>query len=70
MRRRGVAPADIDHATRMAAYFASGADGAVTDHVRRLTGHAPRSIEAFLDEHAVAFSPATPASPAHCPHEN
>ena len=51
--------AEIDHATRMAAYFASGADSAATDHVLRLTGRAPRSIEAFLDEHASAFSPTT-----------
>ena len=43
----------------MAAYFASGADGAATDHVLRLTGRAPRSIEAFLAEHASAFSPTT-----------
>ena len=48
---------------RMAAYFASGADGTVTDHVLRLTGHAPRSIEAFLDEHRGAFSPTTPPRP-------
>ena len=59
MRRRGLPVADIDHATRMAAYFASGADSAATDHVLRLTGRAPRSIEAFLDEHASAFSPTT-----------
>jgi NAD(P)H dehydrogenase (quinone) len=59
MRRRGLPVAEIDHATRMAAYFASGADGTATDHVLRLTGHAPRSIEAFLDEHAAAFSPTT-----------
>ena len=59
MRRRGLPVAEIDHATRMAAYFASGADGTATDHVLRLTGHAPRSIEAFLDEHANAFSPST-----------
>ena len=59
MRRRGLSAAEIDHATRMAAYFASGADSAATDHVLRLTGHAPRSIEALLAEHASAFSPTT-----------
>ncbi len=59
MRRRGLPVAEIDHATRMAAYFASGADSAATDHVLRLTGRAPRSIEALLDEHASAFSPTT-----------
>jgi uncharacterized protein YbjT (DUF2867 family) len=59
MRRRGLSAAEVDHATRMAAYFASGADGAPTDHVLRLTGLAPRSIEAFLEEHSTAFSPTT-----------
>jgi NAD(P)H dehydrogenase (quinone) len=59
MRRRGLSAAEIDHATRMAAYFASGADSAATDHVLRLTGRAPRSIEALLAEHASAFSPTT-----------
>jgi NAD(P)H dehydrogenase (quinone) len=59
MRRRGLEAAEVDHATRMAAYFASGSDGTATDHVLRLTGRSPRSIEAFLDEHASAFSPTT-----------
>ena len=59
MRRRGLPVAEIDHATRMATYFASGADSAATDHVLRLTGRSPRSIEAFLDEHSSAFSPTT-----------
>jgi uncharacterized protein YbjT (DUF2867 family) len=58
-RRRAPAPA-VDHALRMAAYLAAGADGAVTDHVRRLTGAPARTIEAFLDEHRDAFAPATP----------
>jgi hypothetical protein len=43
----------------MAAYLATGADGAVSDHVLRLTGAPPRPIEAFLDEHRDAFAPAT-----------
>jgi uncharacterized protein YbjT (DUF2867 family) len=59
MRRRGLGAFEVDHAARMAAYFASGADGTPTDHVRRLTGHAPRSIESFLDEHSSAFAPTT-----------
>jgi NAD(P)H dehydrogenase (quinone) len=59
MRRRGLPAAEIDHATRMAAYFASASDGTATDHVLRLTGHGPRPIEAFLDEHSSAFSPTT-----------
>ena len=59
LRRRGLPAAGIDHSVRMAAYLAAGADGAVTDHVRRLTGAPPRPIEAFLDEHRDAFAPAT-----------
>ena len=60
LRRQGGSPFEVAHAARMAAYFASGADGAPTDHVRRLTGHAPRPVTALLDEHAAQFSPATP----------
>jgi NAD(P)H dehydrogenase (quinone) len=48
LRRRGASAFEIDHALRMAAYFASGADGAPTDAVRRLTGRAPRSLQDFL----------------------
>ena len=59
MRRRGAAPAEIEHATRMAAYFACGADSVATDHVQRLTGRAPRSVAAFLAEHLSAFAPTT-----------
>jgi NAD(P)H dehydrogenase (quinone) len=59
LRRRGLPAAGIDHSLRMAAYLATGADGAVTDHVLRLTGAPPRPIEAFLDEHRDAFAPAT-----------
>ena len=60
LRRRGVPAPAVEHSLRMAAYLAAGADGAVTDHVRRLTGAPPRTIEAFLDEHRDAFAPATP----------
>ena len=48
LRRQGASAFEIDHALRMAAYFASGADGAPTDAVRRLTGRAPRSLQDFL----------------------
>lgn len=48
LRRRGASPFEIDHAIRMATYFASGADGAPTDAVRRLTGRSPRSLDEFL----------------------
>jgi uncharacterized protein YbjT (DUF2867 family) len=59
LRGRGLPAAGIDHSIRMAAYLATGADGAVSDHVLRLTGAPPRPIEAFLDEHRDAFAPAT-----------
>ena len=38
----------------------------MTDHVLRLTGRPPRTIEAFLDEHRRHFAPA-PGSPATVP---
>jgi NAD(P)H dehydrogenase (quinone) len=51
LARRGAAPWEVEHAMRMAAYFATGSDGIPTDHVLRLTGRAPRPVEALLDEH-------------------
>jgi hypothetical protein len=36
----------------MAAYFSSGADGAPTDAVRRLTGQAPRTVQQYLTQKA------------------
>ena len=60
LRRGGASPFEVAHAARMATYFASGADGAPTDHVRRLIGQAPRPAAALLDEHAALFAPATP----------
>ncbi len=59
LRRRGLPAAAIEHSLRMTAYLATGADGAVTDHVLRLTGAPPRTLEAFVDEHRDAFAPAT-----------
>jgi uncharacterized protein YbjT (DUF2867 family) len=59
LRRRGASPYEVDHALRMAAYFASGADGAPTDAVLRLTGAPPRTVEAFA---ADAFPPPQKAS--------
>jgi NAD(P)H dehydrogenase (quinone) len=50
LRRRGASAYEVDHALRMAAYFASGADGAPTDAVLRLSGAPPRSAEAFIAE--------------------
>jgi hypothetical protein len=59
LRRRDMPAHAVEHSLRMAAFLATGADGTVTDHVLRLTGGPPRSIEAFLDEHRDAFAPAT-----------
>jgi NAD(P)H dehydrogenase (quinone) len=39
---------EVEHALRMAAYFAAGADSAPTDHVLRLTGRPPRPVDALL----------------------
>lgn len=60
LRRQGASPFEVTHAARMAAYFASGADSATSDHVRRLTGRTPRPVAALLDEHAADFAPASP----------
>jgi uncharacterized protein YbjT (DUF2867 family) len=51
LARRGAPAWQVEHAIRMAAYFASGADGIPTDHVLRLTGRTPRPVEALVDEH-------------------
>ena len=48
LRRQGASPFEIDHALRMAAYFASGADGAPTEAVRAITTRAPRTLDEFL----------------------
>ncbi|MBJ7328605.1 MAG: NmrA family NAD(P)-binding protein [Solirubrobacteraceae bacterium] len=59
LAKRGASAAEVDHAVRMAAYFASGADGAATDHVLQLTGRPPRPVEGLLDERRRLFAPAT-----------
>ncbi len=51
LRRRGASPFEIDHSLRMAAYFASGADGAPTGAVRTITGRSPRDLDDFLADH-------------------
>jgi uncharacterized protein YbjT (DUF2867 family) len=48
LRRQGTSPFEIDHTLRMAAYFATGADAAPTDAVRRITGRPARSLDEFL----------------------
>jgi uncharacterized protein YbjT (DUF2867 family) len=50
LRRRGASTFEVDHSLRMAAYFSSGADGAPTDAVRRLTGRPPRTVQQYLSE--------------------
>ena len=54
LRRRGASAFEAEHATRMATYFASGADGAPTKAVEQLAGHPPRTLDAFLSEHRSA----------------
>jgi uncharacterized protein YbjT (DUF2867 family) len=51
LARRGAPPWEVEHAARMAAYFAASCDAVPTDHVLRLTGRPPRPVEALLDEH-------------------
>ena len=60
LRRRGLPSFEVEHAARMASYFAAGSDGFATNHVLRLTGQPARPVEAFLDRHREAFTPATP----------
>jgi uncharacterized protein YbjT (DUF2867 family) len=67
LARRGASAWEVDHAVRMAAYLAACADGVTTDHVLRLTGRAPRPVEALLDEHRTntkdgTWSPASATS--------
>jgi NAD(P)H dehydrogenase (quinone) len=59
LARNGASAHEIDHALRMAAYFAAGSDSTPTDHVQRLTGRAPRRVEALLDEHRSRLQTAT-----------
>jgi NAD(P)H dehydrogenase (quinone) len=56
LRRGGASPFEVEHSVRMAAFFATGADGVSTGAVAQLTGHRPRTIDAFLSEHADAFA--------------
>jgi NAD(P)H dehydrogenase (quinone) len=59
LARQGATALEVDHAVRMAAYFAAGSDGTPTDHVHRLTGRRPRPVTALLDELRDSFSPTT-----------
>jgi hypothetical protein len=59
LRRRGLPEFELVHAARMTSYLVAGSDAVVTDHVVRLTGVAPRSVESFLDEHRSSFAPTT-----------
>jgi uncharacterized protein YbjT (DUF2867 family) len=51
MRRRGASTWEVEHAIRMAGYFAAGADAAPTRTVAEITRHPPLTVEDFLDEH-------------------
>jgi uncharacterized protein YbjT (DUF2867 family) len=53
LARRGASPWEVEHAVRMAGYFAACSDAIPTDHVLRLTGRAPRPVEALLDEQPI-----------------
>jgi NAD(P)H dehydrogenase (quinone) len=55
LRRQGAEPWEVEHSLRMAAYFAAGSDAGTTPAVARLTGRQPRTLDAFLAEHADAF---------------
>ena len=50
LRRQGASPFEVQHSLGMAAYFSAGADGAPTDHVHRLTGREPRSLDQFFHD--------------------
>lgn len=50
LERQGASSFEVDHAIRMARYFASGADGSPTGDVAELTGRQPRSIEQFFED--------------------
>ena len=50
LAQRGASTWEIEHALRMAAYYAASADAVPTDHVLRLTGRPPRPVQALLDE--------------------
>lgn len=56
LRRGGASRFEVEHSVRMAAFFATGADGVSTEGVAQLTGQRPRTIDAFLSEHAHAFA--------------
>ena len=55
----GLSPWLADAMVANAALVARGAGSAVRDGVERLTGRPPRSLDAFLAEHAAAFQPAS-----------
>jgi uncharacterized protein YbjT (DUF2867 family) len=53
----GVDPWLADDAATLDSLLAAGHDESVTDHVLRVTGRAPRTLEAFVRDLAVAFAP-------------
>ncbi|MDP3968939.1 MAG: NAD(P)H-binding protein [Nocardioides sp.] len=57
MRGEGLDEEFIAYMTRIAQSIMSGDTAGVTTEVERVTGHPPRSIEAFLTEHAAQLQP-------------
>ncbi len=57
LRRQGHPDWFVQHLGEMAQMFRVGAGAAVSTAVEDLTGHRPRSIEAFVAEHRAAFTP-------------
>ena len=56
MRSRGMAAWEAEHFEEMYEMFRYGESEFVTDDVARLTGHEPRTVEAYLTEHAADFA--------------
>jgi uncharacterized protein YbjT (DUF2867 family) len=50
------------HAAGIFAFYRAGGGELITDDVRRITGHPPRSIEDFLAERYAEFTPAAAAA--------
>jgi len=57
----GLPPQAVTALLELHAVMASDARSRVTDHVRRITGHAPRSLPEFAAEHAHAWAASSPA---------
>lgn len=56
MRSRGMAAWEAEHFEEMYEMFRAGESEFVSADVRRMTGHEPRTVEAYLAEHAADFA--------------